>query len=148
MRPPSFELDRQQMCIRARMSPEQRAVLEGLVRESRHASRPITILFVLAPEDPTRWLESSAQVFDVGDELYVVALPRCHIDRGCAVAERMVRLARNPEVRVGVAQVLNGAGGLDAVLDRAETALEDAVGAGPVASMHWADVSRDSLPAR
>jgi hypothetical protein len=26
-------------------------------------------------------------------------------------------------------------------------ALEEALGAGPVASMHWADASRDSLPA-
>jgi len=105
------------------------------------------MLFIHSPHHPGQWLDGSVALQDLGDNLYVAAFVRCHIDRGCALAERMVRLARDPRVRVGVAQVLPDGASLDATLERGEQALSRASVAGPVASMHWADTSREFLPA-
>jgi len=145
MRPSAFELELEDLRIDPRMSSVQRDLLASRVNEARRSGRPVSLLYVHAPTDPSRWLDDSASISALGDGLYLVVLPRCHIDRGCAVAERLVRLARDARVRVGVAQVLPHTPNLYATLERAEEALNEAFVAGPVASMHWADPSRDPL---
>lgn len=147
MRPPSFHLEPEDFRLRERLSDSQLDRLHELVLESRVAGRPISLLSIHSPKDPAGWLDPSATVLSLGDHLFLAVLPRCHIDRGSAIAERLVRLARDPRVRVGVAQVLPHSGRLDSTLERAQQALEEAVAAGPVACMHWADASRETLPA-
>ena len=147
MRNASLDFDPEDLEIASRLTDAQRSELEARIRAARSAGHAVTILFVHAPRHPACWLEGSVALHDLGDNLYLVAFARCHIDRGCALAERMVRLARDPRVRVGVAQVLPHTGRLDATFERAEQALSQALSGEPVASMHWADTSREFLPA-
>lgn len=147
MRISSLDLEPEQLKISSRLTAEQRSDLEADIRAARDRGHAVTILFMHAPRHPEVWLDGRVELHELGDNLYLGALARCHIDRGCAVAERMVRLARDPRVRVGVAQVLAHAGRLEATFERAEQALMQALSGEAVASMHWADTSREFLPA-
>ncbi len=115
------------------------------MRKARTTGTPFSILLIRSKHDPSGWLESGAEVTPIDERTFVVALGRCHIDRACAVAERLVRRSEDREVRVGVAQLLPGCRGLEPLMQRAEEALKEAVDGtiGPVASMNWADVSQD-----
>lgn len=94
-----------------------------------------------------RELPPDAQLSVLGPEQLVVALPAYHIDKACALAERLVRLHRMEGLRIhiGVAETVPQCAELEPLLGRAEEALRLATegSVGSVASMHWADVSQD-----
>lgn len=146
MRPSPLDVDPDDLRIRGRLTAAQRLDLRARVGAARATGHAVSILFIHAPVDPLPWLDAADWTARWDGGLYLALIPRCHIDRACALAERLVRQTRDARVRVGVAQVLSGTYDLDATLERAEQALSEAVVSGPVASMHWADISREAYP--
>lgn len=141
MMPPIKPAPRAASELSGRLDATQRSVLEHELRTAQSRGRPFSLLLLRGalgevPADATH--------LDLGSELHLVALPGLRIDAACALAERMVR-KDSASLQVGVAESQPRCPGIDQILARAQQALRSAgSGAvGPVASMDWADVSRD-----